>query len=69
MADQTVKGALKDVQTALVNDLKKAGVTSVQLGIGVAVVAMAAQVAIIAAAGAYGAGQGVVEGIKLSRKK
>lgn len=64
MADAATKAAVNDAKNALVDSLKVAGSNSLKLGIGVTVVALAAQVALIAGAGAFGAGEGLVKSLK-----
>lgn len=59
--------ALGEARTALVNGVKASAGNSAKLAIGVGVAAFALQLTILAAVGAYGAGEGVLNGIKNAR--
>jgi hypothetical protein len=62
-----LREALGEAREALVKGVKASGVNSLKLGFAVTVVAFSAQLAVLGAVAAIGAGQGVLKGINTVR--
>ena len=69
MAESTAaKAAARSAKDVIVDQIKDNGKLSLTLGVGVTVLSFGVLTTLLAANAVYGAGQGVVEGIKSARR-